>query len=274
MTIGDALSEGFTAVGQRDARLFMSHVTGFSISGLYFNTLKELYNEKYELYISFLERRCKGEPLQYIIGQWDFMGLTLFTDKRALIPRPETELLVEEAFHYISSCEKPTLRILDLCTGSGCIAVSVACLTDSRVSVTAVDISADALALAKENASKFGLSEERITFVQSDLLENVTGEFDIIISNPPYILNGEMENLSPTVRDYEPHLALDGGADGLDIYRRLIPQCKVALSEGGVLFLEIGPVAVMDLMISEGFKNVSLLRDYAELERIVSGWVD
>jgi release factor glutamine methyltransferase len=103
------------------------------------------------------------------------------------------------------------------------------------------------------------------------LLKNVFGEFDVIVSNPPYILSGEMPKLSPTVRDHEPHLALDGGADGLDIYRRLVPQCKKALRQGGALFLEIGPAAVTELMANAGFSEVTLLRDYAELERIIIG---
>jgi release factor glutamine methyltransferase len=271
MNIESALHEGITAVGHRDARLFLSHITGYSTNGLYLNSTKAISQDEYNLYKSYLERRLEGEPLQYIIGEWDFMGLTLYTDKRALIPRPETELLVEEAFYFLNKLKKNPVKVLDLCTGSGCIALALACLTDGSVSITAVDICAEALELAKENAEKFGLEDDRITFIQSDLLENVSDKFDIIISNPPYILSGDIIGLNKSVRDYEPHTALDGGADGLDFYRRLIPQCKNALNDGGALFLEIGPVKARDLMSEAGFENINLIRDYSEFERILTG---
>jgi release factor glutamine methyltransferase len=178
---------------------------------------------------------------------------------------------VEEALRFAETLEKLPIRILDVCTGTGCIALSLACLLGENAEITAVDISADALSLAKENAEKLGIATERVNFLKSDLLECVTGEFDIIISNPPYILHSDMAKLSPTVRNYEPHLALNGGTDGLDIYRRLIPQCKNALRTGGALFLEIGPKSVINLLAEAGFSDINLLRDYAELERIVYG---
>jgi release factor glutamine methyltransferase len=201
------------------------------------------------------------------------MGLPFITDRRALIPRPETELLVEEAFAFIKRIcgGEKIVRVLDVCTGSGCIAIAIACLTDEFVHITATDISPDALSLARENAEKNFLSPERINFIETNLLDGIDGEFDVIISNPPYILSGDMAALAPTVRDYEPHLALDGGADGLDFYRRLIPQSKNALCKGGALFLEIGPPETMDLMFEAGFENINLIRDYAELERILTG---
>ena len=273
MTAEKALSHGVERVGRRDAWLLLSHITGYSVGDLHLNFENELGDYEYNLYFSFLERRLTGEPLQYIIGQWDFMGLTFFTDKRALIPRQETELLVEEAMKFIKEVShgEEKIRILDICTGSGCIALSLACMLGESIEITAVDISVEALSLAKENAEKSGISTERVNFIESDLLDNVSGEFDVIISNPPYILSGDMAELSPTVRDHEPRLALDGGVDGLDIYRRLIPQSKNALCKGGALFLEIGPASVMDLMADAGFENKKLLRDYANLERIITG---
>ena len=210
-------------------------------------------------FLSYVDRRKTGEPLQYIIGQWDFMGQTLKTDPRALIPRPETELLVELALQTLT---KPA-KVLDVCTGSGCIAIAMAAAGHQ---VTAIDISHQALSLAMENGA--GLD---IKFIQSDLFENVTGTFDLIISNPPYITAQEMEALAPTVAEYEPHLALYGGQDGMDIYRKLIPQSLNYLNPGGALFLEIGPAQVKDIMAGEGFTNVILQKDYAGLPRIVYG---
>jgi release factor glutamine methyltransferase len=271
MTIEEALLQGVKAVGRRDAGLFLSHSTGYSTNGIILNSLKKIELDAYQTYLSYLERRQTGEPLQYIIGTWDFMGLSLITDKRALIPRPETELLVEEVFNFVKQRHEFPIRILDVCTGSGCIALALACLLGDSVEVTAADISPEALSLAEENAKKLGVPPERVSFLQSDLLEEIQGEFDIIISNPPYILDGDIQDLCPTVRDYEPHLALNGGADGLDFYRRLIPQSKNALRKGGALFLEIGPQAVMDLMAEEGCENINLQHDCAELARIVSG---
>ncbi|MCL2386088.1 MAG: peptide chain release factor N(5)-glutamine methyltransferase [Defluviitaleaceae bacterium] len=283
MTLDDALRYGAKKIGKRDAKLLLSHITGYSTSGIMLHCLREITDSDFAAYDSCLERRRTGEPLQYIMGQWDFMGLTLRTDKRALIPRPETELLVDAAqplfADYMHSNQharleasekKSPLRVLDVCTGSGCIALAIARLTDGLTEITAVDISDEALSLAKENAEKLGLAGQ-INFIKSDMLDAVSGEFDVIISNPPYILSGEMASLSPTVRDYEPHLALDGGADGLDFYRRLIPQSFKALRAGGALFLEIGPVAVLELMADAGFENINMMRDYAELERIVYG---
>lgn len=272
MTIHDALLGGAEKIGQRDAKLFLSHITGYGEGGLHIKAFDSLCDDECELFFSFVQRRETGEPLQYIIGQWEFMGLPLFTDPRALIPRPETELLVEEALAFIAAKiadKKNPARVLDLCTGSGCIAIAIACLSDAKI--TAADISDDALSLAKKNACKLKITNEQIIFVKSDLLDDICGEFDVIISNPPYILSGDMKTLSPTVRDHEPSLALDGGVDGLDFYRRLIPQAKKALCKGGALFLEIGPVAVTDLMANAGFEKINLQRDYAEIPRIVSG---
>ncbi|MCL1863930.1 MAG: peptide chain release factor N(5)-glutamine methyltransferase [Defluviitaleaceae bacterium] len=270
MTLEAALQQGIKIAGRRDAGLFLAHATGYSTNGVIVNILKEMAAEDYVRYISYLERWQTGEPLQYIIGEWDFMGLTFTTDKRALIPRPETELLVEEAFKFISILDKSPVRILDVCTGSGCIALSLACGTSGWTEITATDISEDALALAQENTRRLGLPPERVKFIRSDLLENVTGMYDVIISNPPYVTSGDIAGLSTTVRDHEPHLALDGGEDGLDIYRRLIPQAKQLLSPSGMMLLEIGPPAVMDIMQAEGF-DAEMLPDYAKINRIVCG---
>lgn len=258
MTINEILQYGIALIGQRDAALLLCHVVGHNTAHILLHGDKPLQNP--EQFIAYVNRRKQGEPLQYIIGQWDFMGRTFKTDSRALIPRPETELLVEEALRFC----KAGFNVLDLCTGSGCIAVSIA--TTGNYNVTAADISADALCLAQENGTGLG-----INFVQSDLFSNINGIFDIIVSNPPYISAHELDSLSPTVLNYEPHLALHGGDDGMDIYRRLIPKSLKFLKPGGALLLEIGPEAVCGIMISSGFKNVQLKKDYAGLPRIVFG---
>ncbi|MDR0273171.1 MAG: peptide chain release factor N(5)-glutamine methyltransferase [Clostridiales bacterium] len=262
MTIGEALRHGIETVGRRDAGLLLSFVTG--TNELFLQTEKEINPEKY---FSYIKRLQAGEPLQYIIGQWEFMGLTFITDKRALIPRPETELLVEKVLEFLKN--KKNAHVSDVCTGSGCIAISIARLAECETEIVAVDISDDALSLAKENAKK--LNAANLIFIKSCLFENICGKFDVIVSNPPYVLSEEIPKLLPNVRDYEPRLALDGGADGLDFYRRIIPQSKKHLKPGGALFLEIGPVSVINLMKEAGFKNIVLTRDYAGIERIVKG---
>ncbi|MCL2286007.1 MAG: peptide chain release factor N(5)-glutamine methyltransferase [Firmicutes bacterium] len=264
MTINEALKYGTDNLGQRDAMLLLCHVTGQSSAYVLLHGDKPLVNSAE--YVAYVGRRKQGEPLQYVMGRWDFMGLTLRTDSRALIPRPETELLTEEALGFLQQnrVDEQRLEVLDLCTGSGCIAAAIAGAGDYNV--TAVDVSADALALAQENGEGLG-----IKFIQSDLFTEVTGRFDLIISNPPYITGKEMDELDPTVLNYEPHLALHGGEDGMDVYRKLIPESLKFLKPGGGLFLEIGPAAVADIMTAAGFTDVQLKNDYAGLPRIIRG---
>jgi len=263
MTIGECLKYGSNEIGQRDAMLLLCHISGKNSAYIMLHYDKPLQNEvEFRRCVS----RCKqGEPLQYIIGKWDFMGHTFNVDSRALIPRPETELLVEEALNFLRSCNVAKPHVLDMCTGSGCIASVIA--RAGEYNVTAVDISQDALDLACENGKNLG-----INFVQSDLFEQINDRYDLIISNPPYITTNEMGALSPVVSNYEPHLALHGGQDGMDIYRRLIPNSVKFLRPGGALFLEIGPAAVRNIMVESGFANVSMKPDYAGLDRIVYGY--
>jgi len=266
MTIGECLKHGSNMIGQRDTMLLLCHITEKTSAYVMLNEDVRLEEAEKAKFLSYVNRCKQGEPLQYIISQWDFMGQTLRTDNRALIPRPETELLVEEALKFLQHREfaGQPIKVLDLCTGSGCIAVAVAKAGD--YCVTAADISQDTLSLAKENG--LGLD---INFVQSDLFSEIEGIFDAIISNPPYITSKEMANLSSTVLNYEPHLALRGGDDGMDIYRKLIPQSLKFLKPGGALFLEIGPAAVKNIMTDAGFEDVCLKNDYAGLPRIVYG---
>ncbi|MCL2528383.1 MAG: peptide chain release factor N(5)-glutamine methyltransferase [Defluviitaleaceae bacterium] len=267
MNINEALSMGTKAIGKHEARLLLSHITGLSPAEIIISTNKPLDEKAIGAFLTSVKRREAKEPLQYIMGTWEFMGLEFITDSRALIPRPETELLVEEAIAYIHKLCRPA-KILDVCTGSGCIAVAIAKLTDAEV--TAIDISPDALALAAQNAALHQL-QDRIKFVQSDLLHGFESQvFDIIVSNPPYIPTGEIGSLQPELC-HEPILALDGGPDGLDLYRQLIPQSMKYLSPGGVLLLEIGPQAVETIMFEAGYGMIRTIKDYAGLPRIVIG---
>ena len=183
-----------------------------------------------------------------------------------LIPRPETEILCENAVNMIRFELKGT--VLDLCTGSGCIAVSVAKYTRARV--TAADISTDALDIARENAAK---NMVRIDFVESDMFENINGSFDIITSNPPYIPTRELQELMPDVKDYEPRIALNGGADGLKFYRKIAQNAPSHLNPGGALILEIGcdqADGVTEMLSQKGgFNNIRTIKDYAGLDRVI-----
>jgi release factor glutamine methyltransferase len=275
-TLGDALVYGTEKIGRYEALLLLSHVTGKDKTEILFNEASPLPEAKHRAFFNGLTRRQGGEPLQYILGQWDFYGLTFNVDKRALIPRQETELLVEETLKFAKKITRADtnspLRLLDVCTGSGCIAVTLAVLLGADAAVTATDISQDALELAKKNATLHGVAE-RIHFIQSDLMQEqlrTSGElFDIIVSNPPYIPSGDIAALQTEVRDFEPRLALDGGDDGLELYRRLLPQAYQLLRPNGGLFMEIGQEGAGELTKKAGFANIQIINDYAGLRRVV-----
>ncbi len=215
---------------------------------------------------SFIEQKKRGLPVAYITGETDFCGLTLHCDARALAPRPETEELTQYCANLFERGADPV--ILDLCTGSGCIALALAAKFP-RAHVTAADISQDALCLAGENA-RLARLQERVQFLQSDLFENVSGTFDLIVSNPPYIAAGELPELSPEVQ-CEPRLALDGGEDGLDIIRRIVSVAADYLNPHGTLALEIGAgqadgvCALFDAARWEG----GVKKDFAGVRRFV-----
>lgn len=220
-----------------------------------------------------LQRVAKGEPVQYVLGQWDFRGLTLKVDNRALIPRPETEGLVSLVLSspQVRAAEKPL--IVDVGTGSGCIILSLAQELKKGIFV-GLDISPAALALARENAVLTGLSE-RVLFAESD----GCGEFDpasvdVLVSNPPYIASQVVDGLAPHIREHEPRLALDGGADGLVVFRALLLDAMMVLKPGGVVFFEIGDdqgAAMHELMDEYGFAEVAIRKDDAGRDRYATG---
>ncbi len=252
--------------GKLDAWLLMSYTAKIDRS-FYYTHMDEPYPSdlEHDLFAA-IDKRAEHVPLQYITGEQGFMGLTFNVNSNVLIPRQDTETLVEEALKVI----RPEYRVLDMCTGSGCIIISIK-YNVPEVVATGVDISKQALLVAKDNAKKYGMN---IDFVTGNLFDNISGDFDVIVSNPPYIPTTDILTLMPEVRDFEPVGALDGGADGLDIYRPLITGAKDHLREGGELMLEIGCDQAADvtaLMRENGFVAVDVKKDLSGNDRVVTG---
>jgi release factor glutamine methyltransferase len=253
---------------RRDAETLLLHLLGKNRAWMLAHLDDELGYDCAEQYIALLERRFKGEPMQYVLGETEFYRLPFRVTRDVLIPRPETEHAVEKVLELAAKFSNP--RIVDVGTGSGAIAVALAHELPEAV-VTATDFSAPALNVARANARRNNVAE-RVRFLEGDLLEPVAGEqFDIVISNPPYVAEGDRESLAVEVRDYEPEQALFAGADGLDVFRRLIPQAFYALAPGGYLVLEIGhgqepPVGA--LLGEAGFESVEFSDDLQGIARV------
>lgn len=272
MTFREALNQGtalLKAAGVPEAELDASYLLEF-VWGIgrhdFFLKQNECVKESEWLrYKELLLKRAKRMPLQHIIGETEFMGLPFYVNRDVLIPRQDTECLVERVLPFAKA-----KSVLDMCTGSGCIGISIAKLCP-ETRVTAVDVSDKALQIASENAKR---NEVKVTFVESDLFEQITGRYDLIVSNPPYIEHEEIQTLMPEVRDYEPASALDGGEDGLDFYRKITSQASEYLACGGMLAFEIGynqGRAVEALMKEQDFFDIEIGRDYAGLDRMVVG---
>lgn len=216
-------------------------------------------------YHSFLQRRLRHEPVQYILGEAWLLGRRFFVTPDVLIPRLDTETLIEEALRRTENGS----RILDLCTGSGCILLSL--LSECQAEGCGTDLSQAALAVAEENRRRMGLQAR---WLCSDLFEKVTETYDMIVSNPPYIASGVIPQLDPEVRCHEPHMALDGGEDGLALLRRIIREAPEHLTCGGWLLLEIGfdqGAEVLSLLESEGYTETSVIQDMSGLDRVAAG---
>lgn len=249
-----------------DAWLLFSYDKKVDRTWYLLNRTQRASGEEQEAYLKLIARRCERVPLQHITGEQEFMGLPFRVTPDVLIPRQDTEVLVEECLRHLA----PGNIFLDLCTGSGCILVSLLHYAKGTFG-TGADLSGKALAVAKGNVEANGV-EARL--VQGDLFEPVTGTFDLIVSNPPYIASAEIETLAPEVREHEPRMALDGTADGLFFYRRIVQESPSYLKEGGWLCMEIGydqGAAVRQLMEARGFATVSVIKDLAGLDRVVSG---
>ena len=221
---------------------------------------------------SAVQRVLDGEPLAYVLGEWSFYGMTLYVDKNVLIPRDDTCAVTQLAIKRGLFLEQDP-RVLDLCTGSGCIGLAIASrVKDARV--TLADVSREALAVAKKNITRHKLSA-RVSCVQADALQPASsflGKFDMIVSNPPYIPTKEMWNLDTSVKDHEPHLALDGGRDGLDFYRAIVKNFTPALKPGGYLCFEFGMGQgddVCDILQKHGYTVLERVQDFNERERAV-----
>lgn len=264
------LAERYPPSGRIDAEVLLMHCTGRGRAALYRDGLKGLTPGQENEFRRLLERRASGEPVAYITGRREFMGLEFLVGPAVLIPRPETELLVEKALKFLKPLPAPV--VVDVGAGSGAISVSLAVLLDSA-RVYATDISREALAVAGKNAARHGVAA-RVEFLPGDLLDpllKIQGfRADLVAANLPYVPSGEIPLLMKGVRDFEPHFALDGGPDGLDQYRRLIPQAREILRDGGHLLMEIAPGQGAELtkILGSGWK-VEVFHDLAGRERLV-----
>ena len=254
-----------------DARLLLEAVCGTDRNDLLVHGEQPVMPQAEEKYLHWIRQRAEHIPLQQLTGEQDFMGLTFSVNEHVLIPRQDTEILVEEVLKELHD----GMRILDMCTGSGCILLSLLHYSNDCEGL-GVDLSAEALEVAGQNVLKVLTPEkaEHAHFLQSDLFEKVEGKFEIIVSNPPYIASAEVEKLMPEVRDHEPRMALDGTEDGLHFYRRIIKEAGKHLVNSGMLFFEIGydqGQAVSELMRAGGYREVQVVQDYAGLDRVVLG---
>ncbi|MCM1136597.1 MAG: peptide chain release factor N(5)-glutamine methyltransferase [Clostridium sp.] len=262
----EQLKEASIEEAALDARLLLEEVCGVDRNYLLSHGENQVSEEHQRDYRACIERRKRHIPLQHILGYQDFMGLKFQVSPDVLIPRQDTETLAEEVLRYLHD----GMRILDMCTGSGCILLSLLRYSNDCAGY-GCDISERALQVARKNAERLELEAE---FFQSDLFEKVTGKYEIIVSNPPYIPSGEIQNLMEEVKNHDPVEALDGGRDGLDFYRKLTKEAKEYLYPGGMLFFEIGcgqADAVMGYMEEAGYKEITLCQDLAGLDRVVYG---
>jgi release factor glutamine methyltransferase len=256
------------ARARQDAETLLLYILGKNRAWLIAHAEEELSGDMATRYAELLERRFRGEPIQYITGEAEFYGLPFRVTRDVLIPRPETEHSVEKALELASNFTAP--RIVDVGTGSGAITVALAHELPDAIT-TAIDLSAPALAVARKNAELNGVSA-RIRFLLGDLLAPVAGEqFEMVVSNPPYVPGADRATLSGEVRDYEPEIALFAGDDGLEVYRRLIPASFEALIPGGFVVLEIGygqSPAIAELLADSGFEQIEFVPDLQGIPRV------
>lgn len=290
MTYRELLEEAKTVLMEasieewsNDAWLLFENIFSMSRTDYLFKQREAVSEDKLpdaEMFQSYIKRRAEHEPLQYITGAQNFMGYDFKVTPDVLIPRFDTEILVEQVLKHIKKTDKgQSIKMLDMCTGSGCIAVSTGLLAREAgydIRVTGVDISEGALSVAEENAQRLGLKD--IELLKSDLFSDVPVEkYDIIVSNPPYIQSEVIDSLSEEVRLHEPRLALDGMADGLYFYRRIAEESYDRLSTGGMIFFEIGydqGEQVKNLLEQKGFNDICIIKDLAMLDRVVTARKD
>lgn len=272
MTIGQLLQSGRRTLKEAkipeydlDAWYLLEYITGCTRNDYLLHPEKEIDGIKVRQYEDMIQKRSAHIPLQHLTGTQNFMGFSFYVNEHVLIPRQDTEILVEEAIKKV----RPGMKILDMCTGSGCILLSVLKLAPGTAG-TGADLSSDALLVAEKNRTQLDVPAE---LIQSDLFEHITGTYDCILSNPPYIPSSVVDTLMEEVRDHEPRMALDGREDGLYYYRKITEQSPDYLTSGGMLFFEIGydqAEAVCALM-EENFTGIRVIKDLAGLDRVVYG---
>lgn len=258
-----------------DVEILLSKALG-EVDRLYIhlNLHKELTNEQMELFNNMIQDRLKGRPIAYIVNNREFMGLDFYVEEGVLIPRPDTEPLVEEVIDLVSG--QSDLKIVDIGTGSGAITVSLAkYIKDCKV--YSLDISDKALNIGLKNATSNGV-EDKINFIKSDIfsgIENKNLKLDVIVSNPPYIRKADIETLHTQVKDYEPYIALEGGEDGLDFYRVITEQSGKYLKDNGILAFEVGhdqAQDVSDILRKNGYSKIYTKKDLQGIDRVVIGF--
>lgn len=270
LTLKEALAKAVDKLQQMevpdadiDAWYLLSYVTGLDRAAFFLHGEEPMAEPDMIRYCDLVTKRGERIPLQHLTGEQEFMGLDFHVNEHVLIPRQDTECLVERVLPYVDG-----KRVLDVCTGSGCIAIAIAKLGKPFI-VHGVDISEEALAVARQNATELNASVELFA---GDLMTRMDGQYDVIVSNPPYISPSVIEGLMPEVRLHEPMLALDGGQDGLEFYRRIAGQAVTRLAPNGRLFLEIGceqAAAVAEILQKQGYREVQVFQDLAGKDRIV-----
>jgi release factor glutamine methyltransferase len=266
------LEEAGSDTASLDAQVILAHTLDKERGWLFAHYDQALTEAEAETFADMVARRAASEPVAYLVGHREFYGLDLTVDKRVLIPRPETELLVDAVLDHIDSRSNQSVRMVDVGTGSGAVAVAVAANCPS-VQIYAVDLSPAALEVAKENVRRHD-SRNQITLLQGDLLEPLPEPVDIIAANLPYVTSGDFPNLMADVRDYEPRLALEAGPEGLDLIARLLDQAPAHLYPGGVIFLEIGAnqgsgvIQLVERILPQAH-HLSLRQDYHGYDRLV-----
>ncbi|KXS45718.1 MULTISPECIES: peptide chain release factor N(5)-glutamine methyltransferase [unclassified Candidatus Frackibacter] len=267
------------ATPRLDAEVLLADLIGVERIQLYVQFNRPLTKEEIDEYRERVIKRSKRVPVAYIIGQQEFMSLDFKVTQDVLIPRPETEHLVERTIQEVKESDKEELTVLDLCTGSGAIIISLVKELISgmeiKVRYIAVDISEEALKVAKENARLHGVLD-KIEFIKGDLLEPIVKkglQIDILVSNPPYVPNQDLDELQPELQ-YEPEIALKGGQDGLDFYKRIITGAQKVITDSGIIALEIGNqqlLGVKDLLVKNDFSDIEIIDDYSEVPRVILG---
>lgn len=279
MTLDRCLKEGVIKLqsnnigdSEYDALSLLEEVTGVNRSDFFLRKYDEISQRDYSAYMELINIRCKHIPLQHILGVANFYGYEFYVDSNVLIPRQDTEVLIE---HVLKLPQGDS--VLDMCCGSGCIGITLFLENAKRginISVTASDISSGALNVTRKNVNKLIGKNDTFHIVESDLFDNIEGRFSIIVCNPPYIPTKDIEELEVEVREHDPYIALDGDTDGLGFYKRIIPVAGDYLEPNGYLCFEIGynqKEALRELMLENGYKNISVHKDLGGLDRVVIG---